>query len=65
MRVWKQQLEPGMEQLSGSNWESKTRLCIINSVQSASCKMLGWKNHKLESTLPGEISTSDMHIIPL
>ena len=29
MRVWKQQLEPGMEQLSGSNWESKTRLCII------------------------------------
>ena len=28
--------------------------------------MLGWRNHKLESRLPGEISiTSDMQIIPL
>ena len=30
------------------------------------CKMLGWKTHKLESRLPGEIlTTSDMQIIPL
>ena len=28
--------------------------------------MLGWKKHKLESRLPGEISiTSDMQMIPL
>ena len=28
-------------------------------------KMLGWKKHKLESRLPGEISiTSDMQVIP-
>ena len=29
-------------------------------------EMPGWKNHKLESRLPGEISrTSDMHMISL
>ena len=27
-------------------------------MQSTSCKMLGWKNHKLESRLPGEVSTT-------
>ena len=35
-------------------------------MQSTSCEMLGWMNHKLESRLPGEISiTSDMQMIPL
>ena len=30
-------------------------------VQSTSCEMPGWMNHKLKSRLPGEISTtSDM-----
>ena len=30
-------------------------------MQSTSCEMLGWMKHKLESTLPGEISiTSDI-----
>ena len=34
---------------------------FLTSVQSTSCNMLGWMNHKLESTLLGEISTnSDM-----
>ena len=34
-------------------------------MQSTSCKMLGWMNHKLESRLPGEISTtSDLQITP-
>ena len=28
----------------------------LTSMQSPSCKMLGWMNHKLESRLPGEIS---------
>ena len=35
----------------------------LTSLQSTSCKMLGWKKHKLESRLPGEISiTSDMQM---
>ena len=35
-------------------------------MQSISCEMLGWMNHKLESRLPGEISTtSDMQMISL
>ena len=34
-------------------------------MQSASCEMLGWMKHKLESRLPGEISiTSDTQIKP-
>ena len=38
----------------------------LTSMQSTSCEMLGWKKHKLESRLPGEISiTSDMQMIPL
>ena len=33
-------------------------------MQSMSCEMPGWMNHKLESRLPGEISTtSDMQLI--
>ena len=35
-------------------------------MQSTSCEMPGWMNHKLESKFPGEISTtSDMQMIPL
>ena len=30
----------------------------LTYIQSASFKMLGWINHKLESRLPGEISTT-------
>ena len=38
----------------------------LSYMQSTSRKMVGWINHKLESRLPGEISTtSDMPIIPL
>ena len=34
-------------------------------MQNASCEMLGWMTHKLESRLQGEISTtSDMQMIP-
>ena len=40
--------------------------CLFNSMQSTSCKTLGWMNHKLESRLLGEISiTSDMQMTPL
>ena len=38
----------------------------LTSKKSTSCKMPGWVNQKLESKLPGEISTtSDMQMIPL
>ena len=37
----------------------------LTYMQSTSCEMLGWINHKLKSRLPGEISTtSDMQISP-
>ena len=29
----------------------------LTYMQSTSCKMLGWMNHKLESRLPGETAT--------
>ena len=37
----------------------------LTYIQSTSYKILGWISHKLESKLPGEISTtSDMQMIP-
>ena len=37
----------------------------LTYMQCTSCEMLGWMNHKLESRLPGEISTtSDMQMTP-
>ena len=39
------------------------QLAYLTSMQSTSCKMLGWMKHKLESRLLGEISiTSDMQM---
>ena len=39
--------------------------CYLTSMQSISRETLGWKKHKLESRLPGEISiTSDMQMSP-
>ena len=40
-------------------------LAYLTYMQSTSCKMLGWRKHKLESKLLGEISiTSDMQMTP-
>ena len=36
----------------------------LTYMQSISCEMPGWMKHKLESILVGEISTSDMQMIP-
>ena len=36
----------------------------LTYMQSTSGKMLGWKTHKLESRLPGEITTSDVQMTP-
>ena len=72
MQVKKQQLEPDMEQQTGSKLENsmvKAVYChpaYLTSVQSTSCEMPGQLTHKVESRLPGEISTtSDMQMIVL
>ena len=64
--------EPDMEQWTGSKLGKeyiKAVYChpaYLMSMQCTSCEMLGWMNHKLESSLLGEISTiSDMQMIPL
>ena len=71
MQVKKQQLEPDMEQQTGSNLGKenvKARYfhpAYLTYMQSTSCEMLGWMKHKLESRLPGEISiTSDIQMTP-
>ena len=62
MQVKRQQLEPDMEQLTGSKLGKeciKVVFChpaYFTSVQSTSCEMPGWMMHKLESRLPGKIS---------
>ena len=64
-----QQLELDMQQQTGSKSGKecvKALYChsaYLTYVQSTSCEMLGWMNHKLESRLPREISiTSDIHM---
>ena len=71
MQVKMQQLELDMEKRTGSKLGKeyvKAVYChsaYLTYMQSISCEMLGWKKHKLESRLPGEISiTSDIQITP-
>ena len=62
MQVKKQQLELDMKQQTGSKSGKeyiKAVYChpaYLTSMQSASCKMPGWMQHKLESGLLGELS---------
>ena len=54
MQVKKQQLEPDMEQSTGSKLEeyNKAVYChptYLTYMQSTSCEMPGWMKHKLES----------------
>ena len=72
MQDKKQQLEPDMEQQTGSKLGKEYVKAIychpdcLTSMQSTSCEIPGWMTHKLESTLLGEISTnSDMQMIQL
>ena len=71
MQVKKQQLTPDIEQQPCSKLGKeyvKAGYChpaYLTSMQSTSGETLGWKKHKLESRLPGEISiTSDMQMTP-
>ena len=62
MQVKKQQLELDMVQETGSKWGKeyvKAVYChpaYLTYMQSTSQEMLDWMKHKLESSLPGEIS---------
>ena len=64
MQVKKQQLEPDMEQQTGSKLGKKydkaayCHLAYLTYMQITLCEMLRWVNHKLESRLLGEISQS-------
>ena len=65
--VKKQQFELDMDQLTGSKLgkayvkAAYCHLACLTYIQSISCKIPGWMNRKLQSRLPGEISTtSDM-----
>ena len=59
MQIKKQQLEPDMEQLTGSKLGKESVKVVychpthLIYMQSMSCKMPGWMKHKLESRLPG------------
>ena len=71
MHVKKQQLEPDMEQQTGSKLGKeyvKAVYChtaYLTYMQNTSCEMPGWMKHKLESRLWGKISIiSDMKITP-
>ena len=73
MQIKKQQLEVDMEQQTGSKKEKeyvKAVYChpaYLTYMQSTSWETLGWRKHKLESRLLGEIPiTSDMQMtLPL
>ena len=71
MQVRKQQLELDMEQQTGSKQEKEYVEAVychpayLTYMQSTSWETLGWKKHKLESRLLGEISIPlDMHMTP-
>ena len=72
MWVKKQQLESDRKQLTGSKLVKEYNQAIychpayLTYMQSTSCEMPGWMKPKLESRLPGEISTTlDMQMMPL
>ena len=66
MQVKKQQLEPDLEQWTGSKLGKeyiKAVYChpvYLTYMQITSCEMPGWMKHKLESRLLGEISVTSL-----
>ena len=71
MQIKKQQLALDMEHQTGSKLGKeyvKAVYChpaYLTSMQSTLCEMPGWRKHKRESRLLGEISiTSDMQVTP-
>ena len=71
MQVKKQQLEPDMEQSTGSKLGKEYLKAVychtayLSYMHSILCKMLNWRKHKLESRLLEEISIiSNMQMTP-
>ena len=71
MQVKKQQLEPDMEQQTGSKSGKECVKAVychpayLTYMHSIWCKMLGWMKHKLESRFWAKLSiTSDMQMTP-
>ena len=71
MQVKKQQSELDVKRQTGSKLGKEYVKAVyyhpayLTYMQSTSCEMLGWKKHKLESRLLGEISiTSDIQMTP-
>ena len=71
MLVRKQQLEPDMEQKTGSKFGKESVKAVyyhpayLTYMQNASREMPGWMKHKVESRLPGEIPiTSGTQMTP-
>ena len=71
MQDKKQQLEPDMEQQSGSKLGKEYIKAVhchpayLTYMQSTSCEMQGWMKHKVGLRFPGEISiTSDRQMTP-
>ena len=66
MQIKKQQLEVDMEKRTGSKSTKeyiKAEYChpvYLTYLQSTSCEMLSWMNHKPESRLSGEIPTASV-----
>ena len=67
MQVKKEQLEPDMEQWTGSKLGKEYVKAIyhhpayLTYTQSTLNKMVGWMKHKLESKLLGEISITSKY----
>ena len=61
MQVKKQQLEPDMEQHMDSKLRKEYNKAVychpayLTSMQSVSCEMVGWMNHKLEIKIARKI----------
>ena len=64
MQVKKPQLEPDVEQQTGSKLGKEYVKAVychpvnLTYMQSTSCETLSWKNHRLESRLLGKIPTA-------
>ena len=70
IQIKKQHLKLDMKQWTGSKLGKKYVKAVychpayLTYMQSTSCEMLGWMNHKLELRFQGKISTtSDMQMI--
>ena len=71
MQVKKRELEPDMEQWTGSKLGKEyikavyCHLAYLTSLQNTSCEILDWMKCKMGSRLSGEISmTADMQMTP-